>query len=128
MKIFNNNKPEFIAATCPKCGGRLELDVNFEVAYCADCGTQCIIKNAKKRVKRTPLDKIIEFAEKQNNTRRQDLQEIQRKQFEKQLLNKEIREKKRQERNVWWSNHWLKVTIISLIVFIISLIYNYLTI
>ena len=31
-------KPEFVAATCPKCGGRLELDVNFEVAYCADCG------------------------------------------------------------------------------------------
>ena len=61
MKIFEK-KPEFIAATCPKCGGRLELDVNFEVAYCSDCGTQCIIRNAQKKIKRTPLDKIIEFS------------------------------------------------------------------
>lgn len=126
MKIFEK-KPEFIAATCPKCGGRLELDVNFEVAYCSDCGTQCIIRNAQKKIKRTPLEKIIEFAEKQNNTRRQDLQELERKSLEKKKLNDELRKKKREERNIWWSKHWLKVTIISLIVFIISLIYNYLT-
>lgn len=126
MKIFEK-KPEFIAATCPKCGGRLELDVNFEVAYCADCGTQCIIKNAQKKIKRTPLDKIIEFAEKQNNTRRQDLQELHRKELEKRKQNDIIRENKRQERRIWWNKHWLKVTIIILIVFIISLIYNYLT-
>ena len=120
MKIFEK-KPEFIAATCPKCGGRLELDVNFEVAYCADCGTQCIIKNAKKKVKRTPLDKIIEFAEKQNNTRRQDLQELERKSLEQKKINDELRAKKLEERNIWWSKHWLKVTIIGLIVFVISL-------
>lgn len=126
MKIFEK-KPEFIAATCPKCGGRLELDVNFEVAYCSDCGTQCIIRNAQKKIKRTPLDKIIEFAEKQNNTRRQDIQDLQRKEVERRKALNEIKEKKRLERREWWNKHWLKVTIISLIVFIISLIYNYLT-
>ena len=126
MKIFEK-KPEFIAATCPKCGGRLELDVNFEVAYCADCGTQCIIRNAKKKSKRTSLDKIIEFIEKQNNTRRQDLKELERKSLEYKRFNDELKTKKKEARNMWWSKHWLKVTIISLIVFVISLIYNYLT-
>ena len=50
MNILNK-KPEFIAATCPKCGGVLELDSNFEVAYCSNCKTQCIIKNVKKKTK-----------------------------------------------------------------------------
>lgn len=118
-------KPEFIAATCPKCGGKLELDVNFEVAYCADCGTQCIIKNVKKKVKQTTLDKIIELADKQNHTRRQDAQEAERLRLEREKLRKEEREKKKIERNEWWSKHWLKVVIIGLIVFTISLIYDY---
>lgn len=39
MSILNK-KPEFVAATCPKCGGVLELDSNFEVAYCSNCKTQ----------------------------------------------------------------------------------------
>ena len=43
MNIFNK-QPKFFAAKCPNCGGRLELDSDFEVAYCADCGSQCIIK------------------------------------------------------------------------------------
>ena len=125
MNIFNK-KVEFIAAVCPKCGGRLELDVNFEVAYCSNCGTQCIIRNAKKRVKRSSLDKILEFAEKQNNVRRHDIQEYQRKKNEKKQLDEELRIQRKEERKQWWSKHWLKITIISLIVFIISLFYNYL--
>ena len=126
MKIFDR-KPEFIAATCPHCGGKLELDVNFEVAYCKDCGTQCIIKNVRKRVKRTPLEKILEFTERQYNINRQDIQENKRMSLEKEKIKNELKEKRRDERNIWWNKHWLKVVIISLIVFVISLIYNYLT-
>lgn len=37
MSIFDK-QPKFVAATCPKCGGVLELDANFEVAYCSECG------------------------------------------------------------------------------------------
>ena len=37
----------------------------------------------------------------------------------------ELKEKRRDERNIWWNKHWLKVVIISLIVFVISLIYNF---
>ena len=48
MIIFDK-QPKFVAATCPKCGGVLELDASFEVAYCSECGTQCIIQNVKKR-------------------------------------------------------------------------------
>lgn len=125
MNIFNK-KPEFIAATCQKCGGRLELDVNFEVAYCSECGTQSIIRNAKKRVKRTPLDKIIEFTEKQCNVRRQDHQQAIKLEEEKKKEKNKIREKKRLDRKLWWSKHWLKVVIITLIVFVISLVYDYL--
>ena len=72
MSIFNK-QPKFVAATCPKCGGVLELDASFEVAYCSECGTQCIIQNfKKKKIKRTPLDKVIGFVERQQQIKRQD--------------------------------------------------------
>ena len=48
MSILNK-QPKFVAATCPKCGGVLELDASFEVAYCSECGTQCFIQNVKKK-------------------------------------------------------------------------------
>lgn len=50
-----NKKPEFIAAVCLLCGGNLELDSNFEIARCKDCGAESIIRNVNKKKKREVL-------------------------------------------------------------------------
>ena len=126
MNIFNK-QPKFIAATCPKCGGRLELDADFEVAICADCGFQSIIQNAKKKkIRKTPLDKVIGFVERQQSIIRQDAQEKQRIEQEKQNKKDEIKHQKKEERKLWWQKHWLKVVIISMIIIILSFVANYL--
>ena len=48
-----NKKPEFIAAVCPLCGGNLELDSNFEIARCKECGAESIIRNVNKKKKKS---------------------------------------------------------------------------
>ena len=35
---------ELIPAVCPQCGGKLEVPVHLERAYCVYCGTQIIIE------------------------------------------------------------------------------------
>ena len=96
MKVFDK-QPKFIAAKCPSCGGRLELDADFEVAYCTDCGTQCIIKHAKKR-KKGALDKIFNFVERQQSIYRQDIKERERKILEQKKINYGIKQERRNER------------------------------
>ena len=96
MSILNR-QPKFVAATCPKCGGVLELDASFEVAYCSECGTQCFIQNVKKRkIKKTPLDKVIGFVERQQQIKRQD--RIEKKQKEEE----EQRKAEEWLKNYWW--------------------------
>ena len=95
MSILNK-QPKFVAATCPKCGGVLELDASFEVAYCSECGTQCFIQNVKKKkVKKTPLDKVIGFVERQQQIKRQD--KIEKKQKE---------EEEQQKAEAWLKKYW----------------------
>ena len=109
MSIFNK-QPKFVAATCPKCGGVLELDASFEVAYCSECGTQCIIQNfKKKKIKRTPLDKVIGFVERQQQIKRQDRIEKIQKEEEEQRKAEEWLKK------YWWI---FIITLLSLFIFI----------
>ena len=75
MKLFKSKKPEFIAAICPECGGKLELDDNFETAFCTECGAHCIVENVVKKSKlkkQTNLDKIIGYIERRQDLRRKD--------------------------------------------------------
>ena len=125
MKIFSR-RPEFIAAVCPRCGGRLELDSNFEIGYCKEYGSQVIIQNVNKKYQFDSIDKLTSFIDKQQSLIRQDKIELERKlELEKQqkLM---IKEKRRLERKLWWSKHYKKVIIISVIVVVISYIIKYL--
>lgn len=73
MKLFNR-EPKFIIAQCPKCGGPLELDTNYETAHCQDCGMQYIVQNVdkKKKQKRTNLEMIMDFVERERDLKRKD--------------------------------------------------------
>lgn len=125
MDLFNR-KPTFTAAECPRCGGRLELDSNYEIGYCKECGCQVVVQNVKKKYIMDPFDKLTSFIDKQQNLMRQDKMQYERKlELEKQqkLM---IKEKRRFERNLWWSKHYKKVIIISVIVIILSYILKYL--
>ena len=121
--MFINKQPKFIAARCPNCGGKLELDSNFEVAYCADCGTQSIIQNVKKKIQRkSSLDKVFDFVERQQNIKRQDKQEEKRLKLEKTEKIELKRTQKREARKEWWKKNWIKVLIITVVVIILSFI------
>lgn len=92
-----NKKPEFIAAVCPLCGGNLELDSNFEIARCKDCGAESIIRNVnKKKKKRSSLEVVVDYVE-----RRQDLHRADKREKEKK---KEEEQKKAEEtiKRYWW--------------------------
>ncbi len=96
MGIFNK-KVKFVSAICPECKGRLELDSNFETAFCRHCGAQFIMKNApKKRTRQSKLETMVDFIERQQALRRQDKQERQRKIDEEELKTKEHLKK------YWW--------------------------
>lgn len=125
MDLFNR-KPTFTAAECPRCGGRLELDSNFEIGYCKECGSQVIIQNVNKKYQFDPIDKLTSFIDKQQSLIRQDKIENERKlELEKQqkLM---FKEKRRLERKLWWSKNYKKVIIISVIVVVLSYIMKYL--
>ena len=125
MKIFSR-RPEFIAAVCPRCGGRLELDNNYEIGYCKECGSQVIIQNVNKKYQFDPIDKITSFIDKQQSLIRQDKIEYERK-LELQKQQKIIlKEKRRLERKLWWSKHYKKVIIVSVIVVVLSYVMKYL--
>ena len=115
MKVFNK-QPKFVEATCPKCGGVLELDANFEVAYCSKCGTQYIIQNVKKKkLKKTSLDKVIGFVERQQQIKRQDKIEKKEKQAEEERKNKE-----------WLKKYWWIFVVVFIVIFIFLGIMAYL--
>ena len=125
MKFFNK-EPKFTAAICPRCGGRLELDSNYEIGYCKECGSQVVVQNVKKNYLFDPIDKITSFIDKQQSLIRQDKIENQRK-FELELQQKLIlKEKRKYERKIWWSKNYIKVIIISVIVIVLAYVMKYL--
>ena len=73
MKLFNR-EPKFIIAQCPKCGGPLELDTNYETAHCQDCGMQYIVQNVdkKKKQKKTNFEMVMDFVERERDLKRKD--------------------------------------------------------
>lgn len=96
INIFKK-KASFIACECPKCGGNLELDSEMKLAFCKECGVQCVVADLPRRheKKKTNLETVISFVERQQNLYRQD-------KIEKQKL-QEIEDKKNAE---WWSKYW----------------------
>ena len=106
MKIFNK-EPKFIIAQCPKCGGSLELDTNYETAYCQNCGMQYIVQNVdkKKKPKRTNFEMIMDFVERERDLKRKDKIELDKE--------KTIREKQDQK------NATIIAIICGIIVFVI---------
>ena len=116
---------QFIPAICPKCGGRLELDSSFEVAYCKDCGSHVFIKNAK-RSEKGAFDKVVSVIERQQELVRQDMQEEIRKQQENEIRLESLKKEKELRRNNWWSDNWWKLGIFILILFVLSIISGYL--
>lgn len=129
--IFNKNKKNnqtnqirFQEARCPRCGGRLELDSNFEVAYCKDCGCQCVIQNTNKKPK-DKFDKIISLIDRQQEIIRQDDKEAEDKENKERLIKQQDKENKI-KRDKWWSKHWWKVLIFVESIIIALAIYQYL--
>ena len=116
---------QFIPAVCPKCGGRLELDSSFEVAYCKDCGCQVFIKNAHRSEKGI-FDKVVGVVERQQEIVRQDMQEEQRKEAEYQMRLHEERKLKQTKRNEWWQDNWWKLGIFIIILFMLSILCEFL--
>ena len=78
MKFFNK-EPKFTAAVCPRCGGRFELDSNYEIGYCKECGSQVVVQNVNKKYQFDPIDKLTSFIDKQQSLIRQDKAELEKK-------------------------------------------------
>lgn len=118
MNIFKNKKVDFIPAICPNCKCNLEIDSNFEVAYCTTCGLRCIISDRlNKKQKQTNLDKVISFVERQQNIKR----EIKRQE--------EIKQEKLDEENkqFWKKYGWLLIVfliVLFIFIFIIDILEN----
>lgn len=93
--------------------------------FLSDCGSQCIIKNAKK-TKKGPLDKVLNFVERQQSIQRQDAQEKEREKTEESKRKRELKEIRRKERKVWWNKHWKIVLVISIGIIILLYILQYL--
>ena len=125
MKFFNK-EPKFTAAVCPRCGGRLELDSNYEIGYCKECGSQVVVQNVNKKYQFDPIDKLTSFIDKQQSLIRQDKIEQERK-LELERQQKMIfKERRRYERKNWWSKNYIKVIIISVIVIVLAYVIKYL--
>ncbi len=96
MSIFQK-KIKFVSATCPNCQGNLTLDAKMERATCAQCGAECIVENTpKQKNKQGKLELVLDFIERQQETRRQEKKE---KQAKKEELEKE--ERKRDKKTIW---------------------------
>lgn len=112
MNIFKNKKVEFIPAVCPKCNCNLEVNSNFEVAYCSSCGLRYIIsERLNKKQKQNNLDKVIGFVERQQNIKR----ELKRQEEIKQ-------EKQDEEYKLFWKKYWWIVILIFVSMFIFLMI------
>ena len=93
---FFKKKVSFTSAICPRCGENLTLVSSLEIAFCQNCGAQCIVENVTKKSSKTTFDKIIYFVERQQEIRRKEKVEKQRQLAEEQKRNaKWLREK-------WW--------------------------
>lgn len=125
MKFFSK-EPKFTAAVCPRCGGRLELDSNYEIGYCKECGSQVVVQNVKKNYIFDPIDKLTTFIDKQQSLIRQDKIENQRKLELERQQKLILKEKRKYERKIWWSNNYIKVIIISVIVIVLAYVIKYL--
>ncbi len=107
-----SKKPIYTRASCDECGGPLELDMNFETAYCNDCGMQFTIHNLKKkkRQKVSSFDRVMDYVEAGRTLKRKDkLDKRERKEIEK----------KREDRNS--IRILIGVSIFLIIIFVISL-------
>ena len=116
INIFKR-KASFIACECPKCKGNLELDSEMKVAFCQNCGVQCVVTNIQKHheKKKSNLEIVISFVERQQSLLRKDKLEK-----EKQRI---VEEKKSSE---WWSKYWWILPLILAICFVITFVMAYL--
>lgn len=118
MNIFKNKKVDFIPAICPNCKCNLEIDSNFEVAYCNTCGLRCIISDRlNKKQKQTNLDKVISFVERQQNIKRETKRQEEIKQ-----------EKLDEENKLFWKKYgWLLIVfliVLFIFIFIMAILEN----
>lgn len=107
MDLFKKRESKFIPATCPKCSGNLEIDSNFEIAYCLQCGLKCVIDDRiskKRKLKVTTFDKIIRFYERQLTIHRE----------QRQAKLQEIKEE--EQKAAEWSNKYGWVFLVIFIV------------
>ena len=86
MKLFTK-EPKFMSCECIKCGAPLELDVNYETAFCEKCRMTYVVRNVdkKKRRKRSNFEMVIDFIERERDLKRKDRIEIQKEKKEKEL-------------------------------------------
>ena len=111
MSLFERKKVVFIPAVCPRCECNLEIDSNFEVAYCPTCGLRCIIdEHLGKKQKQSNFDKVISFVERQQNIKR-ELKKQEEIKYEKQ----------NQENKLFWKKYgWIFIlSFVTLFIFAI---------
>lgn len=115
INIFKK-KVSFVACECPKCGGNLELDSEMKVAFCKSCGVQCLVTDIqRKHEKKTNLETVISFVERQQNLYRQD-----------KIEKAKLQEIEKQKSDEWWSKYWWILPLTLAICFIIIFVMAYL--
>lgn len=105
---------KFIPATCPRCSGNLEIDSNFEIVYCLQCGLKCVIDDKvsrKRKQKITTFDKVIGFVERQQTIKRKEKQVKLQKQGEEEQRNRE-----------WWKKYWWVLPTIFVVLYAVIIV------
>lgn len=89
MKIFSK-EPKFMTCECIKCGGPIEMDANYETAYCERCRMTYVVRNVdkKKRRKRSRFEMVMDFIERERDLKRKDKIEFQKETKEMELKDK----------------------------------------
>ncbi len=127
MGLFGK-KIKFTSAICPQCKGNLKVDSNLEMAYCQYCGAQCIVENAPKRKeKKSALETVLGFVEKQQEARKQEKAEAERKEEERKAREREEKERKSRERGEKVKAHFQKSWWIYVVGFSIICLLGFLT-
>lgn len=81
--------------SCLECNKPLEIDSNFETAFCSNCGAKYVVENIKHRSrKKSKYEITLDFIEKQQNILRKEKIERQRQKEEKEIESKENEKKK----------------------------------
>ena len=94
---------KFVSAICPECKGHLELDSSLTKAFCQYCGAQCVVENAPKNAKkRSGLETVLEFVERQQDLRRQDRRERERAEEERERAMEESDREQRENLRKYW--------------------------